>query len=57
MTYEQWMQAVNVIVTAECGLSVDCLPDWLSRDAYDDGLSPKEGAEICLEQSGFYEYT
>ena len=56
MTYEEWMAAVDVIVTKTCGLDMGFLPDWLSRDAYEDGLSPEEGAEICLEESGFYDY-
>ena len=55
MTYEQWMRAVDNIVEQICGLDSSHLPDWMSRDAYEDGLSPREGAEICLEDSGFYE--
>ena len=55
MTYEQWMRAVEAIVENTCGLSMDLLPDWLSRDAYEDGLTAQEGAEICLEQVGYYE--
>jgi hypothetical protein len=54
MTYEQWMAAVDAIVEDVCGLPMYWLPDWLSRDAYDDGASPQEGAELCLESSGFY---
>lgn len=57
MTYEDWMKSVDKIVERTCGLPSSFLPDWLSRDAYEDGLTPEEGAEICLEESGFYEYT
>lgn len=57
MTYEQWMAAVNVVVESRCGLSMCFLPDWLSRDAYDDGLSPEDGAEICLERADYYSYS
>ncbi len=53
MTYEEWMAAVDVIVERECGLSMDALPDWLSRNAYNDDLTPREGAEICLQEAGF----
>jgi hypothetical protein len=55
MEYETWLAEVNKIVEKACGLPMDVLPDWLSRDAYDEGLSPEEGAEICLEESGFYD--
>lgn len=57
MTYEQWMAAVDVVVESRCGLSMCFLPDWLSRDAYDDGLSPEDGAEICLERADYYSYS
>jgi hypothetical protein len=56
LTYAEWMRKVDIIVAAKCGLTMDCLPDWLSRDTFEDGASPEEGAEICLEQVGFYEY-
>jgi hypothetical protein len=55
MTYEQWKTAVSALVEDACGVPMEWLPDWLSRDAYDDGASPQEGAELCLESSGFYE--
>lgn len=56
MTYQEWLVAVNDIVETICGLPMEWLPDWLSRDAYDEGVSPHEGAELCLETSGFHEY-
>jgi hypothetical protein len=55
MTYECWKAAVSAIVEDTCGVPMEWLPDWLSRDAYDDGLTPSEGAELCLESAGFYE--
>jgi len=57
MTYEQWMKAVDLIVERTCGLPMDMLPDWLSRDAYEEGLSPEEGAEICLEEADYHLYS
>lgn len=57
MTYSEWIRAVDSIVIQACGLPMDCLPDWLSRDAYDDGLTTQEGAEMCLREAGFYGYT
>jgi hypothetical protein len=55
MTYEQWKTAVSALVEDTCGVPMEWLPDWLSRDAYDDGATPQEGAKQCLENSGFYE--
>ena len=56
MTYEEWMTAVDAIVTKTCGLDMGFLPDWLSRDAYEDGLTPAEGATMCLEEAEFDMY-
>lgn len=55
MTYDAWMQEVNALVEAKCGLPMDLLPDWLSRDAYDAALTVSEGAERCLQEAGYYE--
>jgi hypothetical protein len=56
MTYKDWLKAVDVVVTNWVGVSLDDLPDWLSRDAYEDGLDPEEGAEEALVQIGFYSW-
>lgn len=54
MTYEQWVAKVNQVLANRIGLSMDDLPDWLSRDAFEDGLSPEEGADICLEETEMF---
>jgi hypothetical protein len=56
MTYEEWLKAVDVIVTNWVGVSLDDLPDWLSRDAYTEGLDPEEAAEEALLQIGYYNW-
>jgi len=54
MTYEQWMKAVDKILLKKTGgLDQGMLPDWLSRDAYEEGLSPEEGADECLLSAGW----
>ena len=55
MTYEQWVAKVNQVLASRIGLSMDDLPDWLSRDAFEDGLSPEEGADICLEETEMFQ--
>lgn len=55
MNYETWMQAVDNIISKETGLVQAELPDWLSRDAYNSGLTPQEGANECLTSIGFYQ--
>lgn len=56
LTYRQWMIEVEAKVEKRTGLTFDLLPDWLSRDAYEDGLSIQEAVDNCLEQVGFVEY-
>jgi hypothetical protein len=56
LTYRQWMNQVETMVEKVTGLTFDLLPDWLSRDSFEDGLSIQEAADTCLEQIGFLEY-
>ncbi len=53
MTYEEWMKAVDEILTTKIGLSSSDLPDFPSRDLYDSEVDPMEGAESCLQHSEF----
>ena len=57
MTYKEWMKEVDFILEEKCGLPQDCLPDWLSRDCYESGASPLEGANECHEVVGFNDYS
>lgn len=51
MMYAVWIKQVDAIVEKRTGLGLDQLPDWLSRDAWAAGMTPKQGAEACLEQT------
>lgn len=51
LTYEQWMKEVDKILLSKITLTTSDMPDFPSRDKYDDGVSPQEGAESCLEYS------
>lgn len=55
LTYSQWMSAVDKIIDERIGLGLDMLPDWLSRDAYENGLTPDQGAQECLDSAGWYD--
>jgi hypothetical protein len=56
LTYRQWMTEVESKVEKVTGLTFDLLPDWMSRDSFEDGLTIAEGVDICLEQVGFREF-
>ena len=56
LTYRQWMFEVEAKVEKITGLTFDLLPDWLSRDSYEDGFTIQEGVDTCLEQVGFWDY-
>ena len=50
MVYNEWMKAVDIEVQRITGgISVHDLADFLSRDLYDSGASPYEGAMAALE--------
>ena len=53
MTYQQYMQQVDAELLKICGLTHSDLSDFCSRDLYEDGVSPREAAEECLEMSDF----
>lgn len=54
LTYEEWMAQVDSAVGAMAfGLSVHDLPDFLSRDMFDDGATPEEAAREALEGADF----
>ena len=51
--YVQWMRLVDKeVADITQGFTQDDFPDWLSRDAFDDGMTPQEAARECL--SGDY---
>lgn len=52
-TYKEWMQKVDRILEKRCGMDQMMLPDWLSRDAYESGMTPSEGADECLISAGW----
>lgn len=56
LTYRQWMTEVEAKVMKITGLDFALMPDWLSRDSYEDGLTIQEGVDTCLEQVGFWDY-
>lgn len=53
LTYVGWLREVGRIVEEATGCALEELPDWLSKDAYDEGLTPQQGADACLGQLGF----
>lgn len=52
LTFEQWSKQVDEELEKLGGFTQLWLPDWMARDAYDDGLTPREGAIECLESAG-----
>jgi hypothetical protein len=53
MTFQQWLEHVDDEISAICGLSHNDLGDQCWHDWFDDELSPKEAAMLCLENEGF----
>lgn len=52
-SFDQWLQAVDLAVSAIAGVSVHDLADQPFRDWYDDEMSPQEAARTMLEEEGF----
>lgn len=49
MTFEEWLRAVDRIVSGICGIGQADGSDWCSRDAYDGGETPAQGALAWAE--------
>jgi len=49
LTFRQWYAKVDTEVQALTGLGVDDFTDWLSHYAWQDEVTPQEGARMCLE--------
>lgn len=48
-----WLHALNRVVQRRVMLSFDDLEDWCYRDAYDDGMPPKDAALEMLDANGY----
>ena len=47
--FDQWMKVVDSLICDELGVGVNDLPDYLWRDAYDDGIAPQDAAEDYID--------
>ena len=55
MTFDEWMDKVDVFMEAICGLNSECIEDYAYRDTYDAGVSAQIAAKLALENAGFQE--
>ena len=49
LSFERWFELVDLEVERILGVSVHELSDFPSRDTYDSGATPAEGAQAALE--------
>lgn len=52
MTYQQWMDKVDMWTERTCGATTADLPDWNSWDAWDQGDTPAQYGADLLEWCG-----
>lgn len=45
MTYQEWESKLNNLILRNYGVSLHDLPDCMTRDAYEDGISPEDFME------------
>lgn len=51
--FQAYMVAVNTEIEARTGLGFMDIEDWGYRDAYADGVDPKDAAVRALENAGW----
>lgn len=49
MTFEQWMEQVDMHLLRMCGCMASDLPDYAYRDAFDAGETPEHVAAAVIE--------
>lgn len=54
LTYGAWMSECNRLMVARVGVGASDIEDWGWRDAYDDGIPPKDAVDGALEDSDIY---
>ncbi len=54
MDYKEWLNQVDKNVESMIGLSIYDLSDFMSYDAFQDGLSPKECAVEWIKNDDCY---
>ena len=55
MTIQQYINKINIILEAKCGVGVADLPDYNFAEAYENGESASTVAKQMLENEGFYQ--
>ena len=55
MTFKQWMQKVDDIISARFGISYRDLPDIAYYDMWEDGRTPAAAARRALKEAGWTE--
>jgi len=48
-SYNEWMQEIDNLLFDAFQIEQDDLPDWLSRDAFDSGMTPEQAFQHILE--------
>lgn len=54
LTYKQWIAKVDANLESRIGLGHEDVADFNSYDAWDDGMTPAEGADECLSRDDTY---
>ena len=52
-TLDQYINKINIILEAKCGVGVADLPDYNFAEAYENGESASTVAKQMLENEGF----
>ena len=57
MNFDTWYKLVDALCIERLELGIDDLPDWTSRDYFDEGLTPKEALAARFDVDSVDEIT
>lgn len=50
----EFMDRVEKELLLLCGMTSDCLPDWLYRDSWENNISPEQTAKAAIRNAREY---
>lgn len=54
MTIEQWNRQLDRELEKLCGMNMDCLPDYDTWNAWNDGETPQHTARKVIKAAQFF---
>lgn len=55
LTFKEWLAKVDAVLLSRVGMTHTDLSDFESFDSWDSGMTPEEGAEVCIAADDMFD--